>query len=237
MASYYLEIRSGDHGSASPYAQYIWRMGPQWTFKAGDLVAKGYGNMPNWCRHAPLEFWPYADRFERRNGAPCREIILALPRELAPRVWVELVEEFTRRGLGARPFQYAIHCPSGAIDGQSQPHAHILYSDRVPDEYQREPALYFRRYNPAAPALGGCKKQSGGMSPRQLTIAVVALRVLWAEIQNCALAAAGLSARVNHRADDASVPGKEYHLGADRVRKLSAGQKEQIRAARAHSHL
>jgi hypothetical protein len=72
------------------------------------------------------------------------------------------VETLIHRDIGPKPYQFAIHVPREDDQEHSHPHAHILYCDRIPDEHERPPEIFFRRFNPAAPELGGCKKDSGG---------------------------------------------------------------------------
>ncbi|MCP2770636.1 MobA/MobL family protein, partial [Salmonella enterica subsp. enterica serovar Typhimurium] len=82
----------------------------------------------------PAELWKAADEFERKNGTAYREIEIALPRELTREQRIELVEDFVQKELGNRhAYQYAIHNPPGAIDGKEQPHAHIMFCERIND--------------------------------------------------------------------------------------------------------
>lgn len=197
MANFNWKIISWKRGSATSHAEYIWRLG---SFSGKeDLIATGFGNLPAWCHGDPAMFWRFADLYERHNGCACRELVVSLPRELGRSQWIALVENLIAQDMGSKAYQYAIHEPRGQMPGESHPHAHILYSDRIPDGHARPAEVFFRRFNPTSPALGGCKKDSGGLSPKQLQVDVFKRKDIWAKLQNNALAAAGSSARVDHR--------------------------------------
>lgn len=195
MANFNWHIESYGKGRAAPQSKYIWRRG--FWIDRDDLVATGCGNLPSWCEGDPTAFFAAADLYERQNGSACRHLVVSLPRELSLPAWVSLVETLITRDIGSKPYQYAIHLHGD--DGKEHPHAHILYSDRMPDGLDRPPELFFCRPHPTVPALGGRKKDSGGQSPKQLRIEVIERKKLWADVQNEALAAGGHAARVDHR--------------------------------------
>lgn len=179
-----LQIRSGKRGSGTPVSEYITRTG-RWSEseKRYDIVHSSFGNLPEWCGGDPYVFWAAADKYERKNGAVFREEILTLPRGLSVSEQIRRVEAFIRQSLPGKPYQYAIHCPI-ASDGEEQPHAHVMYSDRVLDEHVREPAQFFARYSSSNPASGGCRKDSGGLTPRQLIEKLEARTRAWDELQS-----------------------------------------------------
>jgi hypothetical protein len=193
MANFTWSIISIKKGGATTYAEYIWRLGQ--FGNRSDLAATGFGNLPAWCNGDPVTLWRAADLFERRNGAACRELGVSLPRELGLSEWIAFIEELIARDIGPKPYQYAIHSPADR-EGL-HPHAHIIYCDRVPDEHIRGPELFFHRFNPGAPELGGCRKDSGGKPLFQVGKEVAGRRALWAQIQNRYLAAGGYPARVD----------------------------------------
>ena len=163
MASYHLSVKTGGKGSASPHADYISREGKYAREKDSDLEHKESGNMPAWAAHKPTEFWKAADTFERANGCTYREIEIALPRELKPEQRLELVRDFVRQEIGDRhAYQFAIHNPKAAIAGGEQPHAHIIFSERMNDGIDRDPQQYFKRANSKAPERGGAKRHVSG---------------------------------------------------------------------------
>ena len=235
MASYYFKVKSRKKGNAAEHSRYITREGKYHEDEeATDLVATGSGNLPEWTNGNPIAFWKAADRHERVNGAACREFQLALPRELTSAHHVEIVEQFIEQALPEKPHEYAIHSPTGALSGEVQPHAHVIFSDRVPDGIERDAEQMFRRYNPVNPSHGGCRKDSGGKSPLELRDQLVAQRKLWADIQNTALEKHGHAARVDHRSyrDQGIEREPEHHLGQARIRNMSEQDKAQYIDAR-----
>lgn len=208
MASYHCSVKVGKKGKAGPHSAYISRAG---KYERGreDLVLVATGNMPSWAVEDPLRFWAAADQFERENGSTYREIEVALPRELTEVQNIRLLHAFIRHELGGKhTYQFAIH-------GDKQPHAHIMYSERVVDGVDRPPELYFKRYNAKHPERGGSRKDSAGTKER-----LEATRAAWAQVQNQFLERFGHEVRVDHRslADQGitdRLPSK--HLGPDVV--------------------
>jgi hypothetical protein len=196
MAIFNWKINSLKKGRATAHSDYVWRRN-QFSDR-DDLVATGFGNLPAWCEGDPGQLFRGADLYERSNGSACRELVVALPRELDISDWIQLIETLIEQDIGRKPYQYAIHLPN-TTRGEEYPHAHILYSDRVPDEHDRPPETFFRRFNAAKPELGGCRKDSGGKSPVEVRMTVIGRKELWATIQNQVLAAGGHSARVYAR--------------------------------------
>jgi hypothetical protein len=240
LASFHLEIKSGKKGSALRHSLYIAREGAHALSESEqDLVAAGHGNLPAWAGGSTTKFWSAADKRERKNGAVYREQVIALPRELTVCQNQELVATLIAERLGDKTYQYAIHCPHAAIEGGPQPHVHVMYSDRLPDGIDRSPAQHFRRYNPACPERGGCRKDGGVDSRSALRDRVVAERAYVANLQNTFLAAYGHDARVDHRSHalrGIKAP-PEAHLGPDGVRGFDEEDREHYQAQRAKSGL
>ena len=157
-------------------------------------------NAPEWTKDRET-LWNHIDAAEKRKDAmTAREVLVALPRELNHKQRVEAVrsfvrEEFTSRGIVA---DVAIHEPS-ARDGEKQPHAHIMVSDRALD--------------PSQPNGLSAKKD------RTLSQAegIEAMRERWGQHCNQALERAQVPLRVNHRslADQRQA---EQVVAADRTR-------------------
>lgn len=228
MATYHLTVKAGAKGKAAAHAAYISRDGKySGRERYEDLEATGAGNLPKWAEHNPTHFWQASDQHERANGTAYREIEIALPRELTPDQRRELVEQFVQQELGDRhAYQWAIHKPKAALEGGEQPHAHIMYSERLRDGIERDPEQYFRRYNSKDPERGGCQKASGGKTHAERQAELVGLRERWADLQNAHLAQHGHAARVDHRTLEAQgiERSPEQHLGGQGVRKLDAQQ-------------
>ena len=231
MASYHLSVKIGGKGNAFPHADYISREGKYARGKDSDLEHKESGNMPAWAVHKPSEFWKAADSFELANGCTYREIEIALPRELKPEQRLELVRDFVQQEIGDRhTYQFAIHNPKAAIDGGEQPHAHIMFSERLNDGIDRGPQQYFKRANSKAPELGGAKKARFGETQTERKGYLVAQRERWAGLQNQYLERHQHSERVDARSLKAQGVEREpeRHLGAGQVRKFDTDQLQAV---------
>jgi MobA/MobL family len=199
MASYHIQINTGEKGEALEHAQYIQREGPFTEERYGEVAARGVANMPAWAREDPAAFWKASDAFERANGNTYREYELALSRELSRAEQIALVERFAEQELGTtRAYQWAIHTPM-AGDGKEQPHVHLMFSDRQMDGIEREPEQFFKRYNSKHPERGGCQKATYGADKAEAALVYEEIRARWAKAENRALEQAGVEARVDHR--------------------------------------
>lgn len=193
MAVYHLSVKTGSPGKGGPHAEYILREGEYADRE--DFVASESGNMPAWAEHDPKIFWAAADAHERANGRVYSELEVALPRELTREQQISLVREFVENTLGQRhAYTWAIHVPQ-ASDQESQPHFHLMFSERRIDGIERDPDEYFRRWNPKNPERGGAGKDRYFSSQGF----VWAVREEWARTANEALERAGHEARIDHR--------------------------------------
>ncbi|MBJ2583427.1 MobA/MobL family protein, partial [Salmonella enterica subsp. enterica serovar Hadar] len=215
-------------GGALKHADYISRSGEYKNYKSReDLEFSSSGNMPSWAKENPAELWKAADEFERKNGTAYREIEIALPRELTREQRIELVEDFVQKELGDRhAYQYAIHNPPGAIDGKEQPHAHIMFCERINDGIERDPQQFFKRANSKSPEQGGAKKARFGETQQERKAALVALRSRWADVQNEHLARHGHESRVDNRSlkEQGINRTPEVHLGPVQAASLNGEQ-------------
>ncbi|MFM0566435.1 Ti-type conjugative transfer relaxase TraA [Paraburkholderia sediminicola] len=202
MPTYHLSVKAGGKAAAGEHAKYIARedhyayisRGGKYE-ERGDLKMTESGNMPAWAAHDASIFWQAADSHERANGRPYTEIEVSIPRELDDEQRVALVREFVEHTLGERhAYTWAIHNPA-ASDGLEQPHAHIMFTERVNDGIARDPAQYFRRWNAQEPEKGGAGKDRY-LSSRQF---VRDVREEWAVTANHFMARAGIEARIDHR--------------------------------------
>lgn len=216
MASYHLSVKVGAKGKALPHASYIAREGDYKTRQGEKLEATEHGNMPEWAQKNPSLFWQCADEYERKNGSTYREIEIALPRELSPEQRTDLVQDFVNQELGNKhAYTWAIHTPKASIEGGEQPHAHIMFSERIQDGIHRSPDQFFKRYNSKQPERGGCQKSNTAKSAEQRKNELVALRERFANLQNAYLEKYGHESRVDHRSlDDQGIErSPEKHLG------------------------
>jgi Ti-type conjugative transfer relaxase TraA len=202
MPTYHLSVKAGRKAAAGEHAKYIARehhyayisRGGKFE-ERGDLKMTESGNMPAWAAHDASIFWQAADTYERANGRPYTEIEVSIPRELDDEQRVALVREFVEHTLGERhAYTWAIHNPA-ASDGLEQPHAHIMFTERVNDGIARDPAQYFKRWNAQEPEKGGAGKDRY-LSSRQF---VRDVREEWAVTANHFMARAGIEARIDHR--------------------------------------
>jgi hypothetical protein len=199
MASFHIQINTGEKGDAAEHAQYIAREGRFTEERYGGVAARGHANFPDWAREDHGAFWRASDAFERANGNSYREYELALPRELSRAEQVALVQRFAEQELGVtRVYQWAIHTPT-ASDGKEQPHVHLMFSDRQLDGIERGPEQFFKRYNSKNPERGGSRKATYGANKEEAALVYEGIRERWASIQNQALEHAGVEARVDHR--------------------------------------
>jgi ATP-dependent exoDNAse (exonuclease V) alpha subunit len=161
-----------------------------------DYGAKGHilhteimtpeGDLPEWATHRSA-LWNAVERAEKRKDAVvAREVEVMLPRELSMAENLTLVrrlcaDQFVSKGLIV---DLAIHEPT-ASDGLPHKHCHIMITPRPigPEG--------FHAYKDQTFWWAG----QGDKSKEELE----KLRAIWARMQNDALAAAGSSARVDHR--------------------------------------
>lgn len=238
MASYHLSVKSGKPGKAANHAAYITRQGKHSQNEASsDLIYTVHGNLPNWTYNEAPKFWKAADKHERVNGATYREFEFALPVELSIEQNKEVVHEFISKVIGDKPYQAAIHGPIAALGTVMQTHAHVMCSDRIPDGFERSEERHFKRYNPADPELGGCRKASGGKQSHQLKSELIDLRETVATLLNNHLEKNGHSARVDHRShlDRGITKEPERHLGQARIKMMSPEYKALFQQGRESS--
>lgn len=201
MAIAHLSVKVGSVGKASSHAEYIEREGKYAKKKEqdNDLEYSATGNMPTWAEHKPIIFWQSADLFERKNGSTYREYEIALPRELNREQRIDLVESFVQQEIDTKyPYQWAIHNPK-AMDGEQQPHVHLMFNERLRDGIERDPQHYFKRYNSKTPEQGGAKKDNTGKDPKTRREELQALRQRWETITNQHLERAGITERIDMR--------------------------------------
>jgi len=218
MAIYHLTTRGGKahQGRAIRHSDYIAREGIY--AERNDLIAREVGNMPTWAQTSSADFWQACDELERANGRAYREFEVALPRELTHEQQRELVRQFVSEQLGNKHvYEWALH-----DKGDGNPHAHIMFSERMQDGIERERELFFKRANSKTPERGGCAKDDGwrgtkGNPPVRLQEA----RARWADLQNAHLERAGELARVDHRTLAAQ--------GIDRIPQLHVGFQDEDR--------
>ncbi|NUD51651.1 mobilization protein MobA, partial [Escherichia coli] len=148
-----------------------------------------------------------------------------------PEQRLELVRDFVQQEIGDRhAYQFAIHNPKAAIAGGEQPHAHIMFSERINDGIHRDPEQYFKRANTKEPERGGAKKARFGETPTERKEYLVAQRERWADLQNKHLERYQHADRVDSRSLKAQGIDREpeRHLGAGQVQRFDTEQLQAI---------
>lgn len=221
MESLHFGIRSGKHGTAADHLAYINRKGRYEIRK--DLVATGYDNMPAFAKDDPMRLWKASDQHERKNGSVYRSFTISLPNVLTIEQLTELSWKQARTLAGSKPFQLAVHLSRSSLQGEENPHVHIVICDRVPDGIERTPEQMFKRYNPTHPENGGCRKDSGGKGPQALRSQLTSQRKAMASETNAALEKHGHEVRVDHRSlkERGINRAPQKYLGPARIRRMS----------------
>lgn len=178
MALGRISVKIGKIGKGGPHAKYI-LAAEKYCQKQKEIKFTSYGNLPSWAKDDPIKFFETADSKERKNGQAYREHILSLPRELNLDQQKELLADWIEKRIGDKhAYLLAIHTPT-ASDGKDQPHAHLMYSQRINDGIDRDQEHYFMRYNAKNPIKGGCKKADTGLAPAQLKANLLDERQAW----------------------------------------------------------
>src|SRR5437763_1828308 len=143
----------------------------------------------NWARDRAA-LWNAAEHADRRNARLAREVLVILPRELAPARRTELARTFARE-LADRyqsAVDLAVHEPRRDSDERHH-HAHLLMTARevTPEGLGRRTAL----------ELSGTERHARGLPPSKAEL--LWMRERWAQVTNQMLLEAGLTERVDHR--------------------------------------
>lgn len=164
MSTFHCSIKQGKVGKGKNHCDYINREGRYSSGKMKEeLVYKESGNVPYWAKSVN-DFFKKADLFERSNGNVYTEFEIALPAEISLEENIKLVKNFVKKHIGEQKvYAFAIHEKMAALNPkQRQPHAHIMFSERVIDDKKNcKPShLFFKRYNKNHPENGGYLKDN-----------------------------------------------------------------------------
>ena len=200
-AIYHLNVRTGTRSkgqSARAAAAYIQREAEYRRDRetADELLYTESGHMPAWAAADPTTYWDAADLHERANGRLFKRVEVALPTALTADEQRELAVGFARHLTDGEqlPYTLAIHAGEG-----TNPHCHLLMSERTNDGLERLADQWFRRYNPDHPEQGGARKTTA-LHPKAW---LEATREAWAAQTNQALERAGHEIRIDHRSLEA----------------------------------
>lgn len=152
--------------------------------------------MPSWAKDEPRDYWQAADNYERSNGRLYVEVEVALPKELSKQEQIKLAHDYAQSLTHENklPYTMAIHEGKG-----SNPHAHLIISERMNDGIERSQSQWFSQAHPRDPEQGGARK-SREFHDRQY---IKELRQTWAEKTNQALEKGGSLERIDHRSLEA----------------------------------
>lgn len=201
MALMHLRVRTGSRSTgaiAAASAAYICRLGAYGRANLDPVVFVESANMPSWGagKLKQLAYWAQADVFERKNGRLFTSAEFSLPRELPAAARRELGREVCSRLARTPdgeplPYLMAIHLGKG-----NNPHCHLMISERIQDNVNRPPELWFGRA-----AVKGRKPETGGARKSALKSPdwIKTARELLANVTNTFLEQAGISARLDHR--------------------------------------
>lgn len=203
MAIYHLTASVGSRGagqSAAAKFAYICREGryteDRHDVESRELLYAESGMMPEWADEDAALYWQSADLYERANGRLFQQVEFALPRELKRAAQIELAREFanelTHTKDGYLPYTLAVHSGKG-----TNPHVHIMISERVHDGHDRTPDTWFKRaaVGEKLPEQGGAKKTAAFQGREWID----ALRQMWAVRANQTLEREGHAERIDHR--------------------------------------
>ena len=194
MAVFHLKVSVGSRAggqSAVAKADYIEREG-RYEQDREELEHKEHGNMPEWAEGDPRSYWEAADEYERANGRLYREVQFALPKELNEGQRRELASGFAGRMTEGERLPYTLAVHRG--DGEN-PHAHLMFSERVNDGIERSREQWFRRTNRKEPEKGGARKSRAGSARDWMD----KTREAWEREANEALERAGYGERIDRR--------------------------------------
>lgn len=177
--------------SAKAKSDYITRQG-RYKNDNDEVLHTLSGNMPEWGKEKPGNYWRAADTYERANGRLYKEVTIALPIELNIDQQKELVDSFAQHLTQGEnlPYELAIHAGKG-----ENPHCHLMISERANDGVDRHPEIWFKRHNAKKPEESGAKKTDKLKPKKWLEDA----RKDWASMANFALEKYGHDKRIDER--------------------------------------
>ena len=195
----HLNVKTGTRTtgqSAAAKYDYISRDGRYARACQDEVVHIESGSMPAFASSDARVYWAAADSHERSNGRLFRSLTAALPNSLDLAGRLELARSFAAHvTAGQMPYTLAVHAGLSMEAGAaSNPHLHLVFSERVNDGVERAAEQWFRRAAPAGrdPASGGARK-SERTKPREW---LEETRQAWAAEMNLAFGRAGVADRV-----------------------------------------
>ena len=175
--------------------------------KRGECIFHAH-RLPKWAKDDPKKFFQAADRYEGIGNRCYMEIEFALPNELKTvEQYRQIIDAFIAKHLSNHYYAYAIHNKIGVMsDGQHHPHVHIMFSERMIDEVEKEKeraACNFFKYPIRKNVEATFEERRKHGAPKNRNWAnknfLSVLRADFAQIQNEVLERNGFSVRVDHR--------------------------------------
>ena len=213
---YHLSFRSGSRAggaSARSASDYITREHEYADPDRDPAIHTESDHMPSWATDDPAAYWDAADLYERENGRLYVSADFALPRELSVEDQIELARAFAHELTDDEhlPYTLAIHAGRDRDGHSHNPHAHLMFSERRNDGFERSRDQWFRRANSAQPDRGGAPKSRTFHGRGWVEQA----RERWAALTNQSLERAGRSERVDHRSYERQGVDREagHHYG------------------------
>ena len=179
--------------------------------KRGECIFHAH-RLPKWANDDPKKFFQAADRYEGVGNRRYMEIEFALPNELKTlEQYRQIIDAFIAKHLSAHYYAYAIHNKIGVMsDGQHHPHVHIMFSERMIDEVEKEKeraACNFFKYPIRKNVEATFEERRKHGAPKNRNWAnknfLSVLRADFAQIQNEVLERNGFTIRVDHRSLEA----------------------------------
>ena len=234
----HLNVKTGARAtgqSAAAKYDYISRDGRYARACQDELVHIESGSMPAFASSDARVYWAAADSHERSNGRLFRSLTAALPNSLDLAGRLELARSFAAHvTAGQMPYTLAVHAGLSREPGvASNPHLHLVFSERVNDGVERAAEQWFRRAAPAGrdPASGGARK-SERTKPREW---LEETRETWAAEMNLAFGRAGVADRVTAESHAAQLArAREAGDAAEEERLLLNPPSEHIGPAAKH---
>ena len=159
----YLRFRSGSRATAACAVRaydYIAREGQYNNPTLDRAVYVESGNMPSWARDDARVFWDADDLYEVSNGRLFVAGEFALPRGLDVEDRIDLARTFVKEltNVERLPYTFAIHAGEDEEGREHNPHAHVMFSERGNDGWERCKQRWFRRADRQHPERGGATK-------------------------------------------------------------------------------
>ena len=234
----HLNVKTGARAtgqSAAAKYDYISRDGRYARACQDEVVHIESGSMPAFASSDARVYWAAADSHERSNGRLFRSLTAALPNSLDLTGRLELARSFAAHvTAGQMPYTLAVHAGlSREVGVASNPHLHLVFSERVNDGVERAAEQWFRRAAPTGrdPASGGARK-SERTKPREW---LEETRQAWAAEMNLAFGRAGVADRVTAESHAAQLArAREAGDAAEEQRLLLNPPSEHIGPAAKH---